>query len=67
LGIYDDHTWRRDKIIIDTALSKGSDHDFGARYSSVGFTVGLFEKIIKRKERGEYLYRELVKVLKLFL
>jgi hypothetical protein len=67
LEICDDHTWRRDKIIIDTVFSKGSDHDFGTRYSSVGFTVGLFERIIKRGRGGEYLYRELVKVLEFFL
>jgi hypothetical protein len=53
LEICDDHTWRRDKIIIDTTLSKGSGYDFGVRYSSVGFTVGLFERIIKRGRGGE--------------
>jgi hypothetical protein len=37
------------------------------RYSSVGFTVGLFEEIIKRERGGEYIYKEFVKVLKLFL
>jgi hypothetical protein len=67
LGICDDHTWRRDKIIIDTTLLKESSHDFGARYSSVGFTVELFERIIKRERGGEYMYREFVKILKLFL
>jgi hypothetical protein len=67
LGICDGHTWRGDKIIINTTLLKESSRDFGVRYSSVGFTVGLFERIIKRGGGGEYMYRELVKILKLFL
>jgi hypothetical protein len=67
LRICDGHTWRRDKIIIDTTLLKGSGPNFGVRYSSVGFTVGLFEEIIKRGRGGEYLYRKLVKVFELFL
>jgi hypothetical protein len=33
----------------------------------VGFTVELFEGIIKREGGGEYMYRELMKILKLFL
>jgi hypothetical protein len=33
----------------------------------VGFTVRLFKGIIKRGGGGEYMYRELVEILKLFL
>jgi hypothetical protein len=48
--------------------SKGTGCGFGARYSSVGFSVErLLERVIKRRERGEYMHRELVEVQELLL
>jgi hypothetical protein len=37
------------------------------RYSSVGFAVRLLERVIKRRRGGEYMHREFMEVLKLFL
>jgi hypothetical protein len=47
---------------------KGTGRGFGARYSSVGFSVErLLEGVIKGRGGGEYMHRELVKVQELLL